>query len=382
MLQPENEVEYIELLSSIEDAYGGVTVEMKEPMDSKLFASMLGSSLSYWKQQKKRGVWIKLPIQFSNLVEPTVKEGFRYHHAESDYLMLVKWIPETSDTLPANASHRVAIGAFVMNDKGEVLVVQERNGRFKGTNVWKLPTGTVDEGEDICTAAIREVKEETGVDTEFVEVLAFRYSILSLVASSQSHHSFFRKSNLFFVCMLRPRSFEIQKQDYEIEAAQVNNDDKHVEEVQVDSSAIGKVSSGSEKTSLKASNILSSLEIVAFTPSELKVVEIGSSNSNIVKTMDATKTFNMNDDASTRQHTGPIILHNSTPILNSNTGPMESDLQDRHLFKDNTSVDVGTSNSNSLNNFSGKDDKVKSYSWDWQRNDPGIPSSNSYFCFR
>ncbi|KAK1568376.1 hypothetical protein Q3G72_023766 [Acer saccharum] len=210
MVLPENEVENIELLSSIEDADGGVTVEMKEPMDSKLFASMLGSSLLYWIQQKKRGVWIKLPIEFSNLVEPTVKEGFWYHHAESDYLMLVKWIPETSDTLPANASHRVGIGAFVMNDKGEVLVVQERTGIFKGTNVWKLPTGTVEEGEDICVAAIREVKEETGVDTEFVEVLAFR----------QSHQSFFRKSDLFFVCMLRPHSFEIQKQDSEIEAAQ------------------------------------------------------------------------------------------------------------------------------------------------------------------
>ncbi|KAK1567922.1 hypothetical protein Q3G72_018138 [Acer saccharum] len=210
MVLPENEVENIELLSSIEDAHGGVTVEMKEPMDSKLFASMLGSSLSYWIQQKKRAVWIKLPIEFSNLVEPAVKEGFRYHHAESDYLMLVKWILETSDTLPANASHRVGIGAFVMNDKGEVLVVQERNGRFKDTNVWKLPTGTVDEGEDIWKAAIREVKEETGVDTEFVEVLSFR----------QSHQSFFRKSDLFFVCMLRPHSFEIQKQDSEIEAAQ------------------------------------------------------------------------------------------------------------------------------------------------------------------
>ncbi|TXG51490.1 hypothetical protein EZV62_024014 [Acer yangbiense] len=44
------------------------------------------------------------------------------------------------------------------------------------------------------------------------------------------------------------------------DAHEVNNDDKPVEEVQVDSSAIGKVSSGSEKTSLKASNILSSPE--------------------------------------------------------------------------------------------------------------------------
>lgn len=33
--------------------------------------------------------------------------------------------------------------------------------------------------------------------------------------------SFFEKSDLFFVCMLRPLSFEIQKQESEIEAAQV-----------------------------------------------------------------------------------------------------------------------------------------------------------------
>lgn len=51
-----------------------------------------------------------------------LKEGFRYHHAEPDYLMLVYWIPETVDLLPANASHRVGIGAFVMNDKREVFL--------------------------------------------------------------------------------------------------------------------------------------------------------------------------------------------------------------------------------------------------------------------
>uniref|UniRef100_A0A803QI49 Nudix hydrolase domain-containing protein n=1 Tax=Cannabis sativa TaxID=3483 RepID=A0A803QI49_CANSA len=134
------------------------------------------------------------------------QEGFKYHHAEPDYLMLVKWIPEIADTLPANASHRVGIGAFVMNDNREVLVVQEKNGKFKDLGVWKYPTGVVNEGEDICDAAVREVKEETGVDTEFVEVLAFR----------QSHMSFFNKSDMFFVCMLKPQSFEIQKQVVEI----------------------------------------------------------------------------------------------------------------------------------------------------------------------
>ncbi|KAI8548120.1 hypothetical protein RHMOL_Rhmol07G0247500 [Rhododendron molle] len=73
------------------------------------------------------------------------QQGFRYHYAEPSYLMLAKWIAETFDTLPANASHRVGIGAFVMNDMGEVLVVQENSGTFTGTGVWKAPTGVVDE---------------------------------------------------------------------------------------------------------------------------------------------------------------------------------------------------------------------------------------------
>ncbi|XP_024026326.1 nudix hydrolase 2 [Morus notabilis] len=197
------------LLSAVNDLHGGVRVEMKEPINPQEFGVLLRASMSQWRAQEKKGIWIKLPIELANLVEIAVKEGFRYHHAESDYLMLVHWIPVTADTLPANASHSVGIGAFVMKDNGEVLVVQEKTGRFKGLGVWKYPTGVVNEGEDICTAAIREVKEETGIDTEFVEVLAFR----------ESHKLLFTKSDLFFVCMLKPRSFDIQIQVVEIEAA-------------------------------------------------------------------------------------------------------------------------------------------------------------------
>lgn len=40
----------------------------------------------------------------------------------------------------------------------------------------------------------------------------------------QSHKSFFGKSDLFFVCMLQALSFDIQKQELEIEAAQVSLD--------------------------------------------------------------------------------------------------------------------------------------------------------------
>ncbi|GFZ03347.1 nudix hydrolase homolog 2 [Actinidia rufa] len=159
----EEQEQISKLLTGMNDEHGGVIVEMTtEPMDAHVFSSLLRTSISHWRQQGKKGVWIKFPIELVNLVEPAVKEGFYFHHAEPKYLMLVHWIPETTNTLPGNATHRVRIGAFIMNEKKEVLVVQEKNGVLRGTGVWKFPTGVVDEGEDICDAAVREVKEETG----------------------------------------------------------------------------------------------------------------------------------------------------------------------------------------------------------------------------
>ncbi|KAL5199853.1 hypothetical protein ABZP36_021056 [Zizania latifolia] len=200
----------VELLPFVNDKHGGVIVEMMTPMDPQLFSASLKASLSKWREQGIRGVWIKLPIGLANLIQLAVEEGFWYHHAEETYLMLAYWLPATTHTLPVNATHRVGVGAFVMNDKREVLAVQEKSGVLRGLGVWKFPTGVVEPGEDINMGVIREVKEETGIDTEFVEVLAFR----------QSHKAFFEKSDLFFVCMLRPLSFDITRQESEIEAAQ------------------------------------------------------------------------------------------------------------------------------------------------------------------
>ncbi|XP_074563212.1 nudix hydrolase 2-like [Curcuma longa] len=201
--------EDVALLTAVNDEHGGVIVEIKDPMDPTDFSTSLRSSLINWRKQGKKGVWIKLPINLANLVEAVVQEGFLYHHAEPTYLMLVRWLPNTQHTIPANASHRVGIGAFVMNDNREILVVQEKNGILKGSGFWKFPTGVVEQGEDIHVGAIREVKEETGIDTEFVEVLAFR----------QTHKAFFEKSDFFFLCLLRPLSFDIHIQELEIEAA-------------------------------------------------------------------------------------------------------------------------------------------------------------------
>ena len=49
-----------------------------------------------------------------------------------------------------------AAGGLVLNELGELLMIFRRGK-------WDLPKGKIDEGEDVETTALREVKEETGI---------------------------------------------------------------------------------------------------------------------------------------------------------------------------------------------------------------------------
>jgi len=51
----------------------------------------------------------------------------------------------------------VSAGGVVVNKHGQVLVVNQRG------NSWSLPKGHLDKGEDLLTAARREIYEESGV---------------------------------------------------------------------------------------------------------------------------------------------------------------------------------------------------------------------------
>jgi ADP-ribose pyrophosphatase YjhB (NUDIX family) len=186
------------LLPAKDDAYGGVIIDDSQlPHDSAEFSERLGLSLTAWRARGVRGVWLKLPLALASHVGPAVaSHGFGYHHAEPGYAMLTRWLPledGVESGLPPNASHQVGVGALVVDARrGLVLAVQERTGPLRGKNVWKLPTGLVHAGEDLHTAAEREVEEETGVRARFAGVLAVR----------QAHGFAFGKSDLFFLCAL------------------------------------------------------------------------------------------------------------------------------------------------------------------------------------
>eukprot|EP00879_Flechtneria_rotunda_P020834 GHRR01021935.1.p1 GENE.GHRR01021935.1~~GHRR01021935.1.p1 ORF type:complete len:271 (+),score=64.44 GHRR01021935.1:1047-1859(+) len=156
------------------------------------------TSMQVWAAQGKRGVWLKLPrLSHSQLIPVAVEPGFEFHHAEADYVVMTKWLPPNQpNTLPPNASHQVGVGAIVVNERQEMLVVQEKNGPLRGEGFWKMPTGLVLAGEDLIDAVEREVFEETGVVAEFK----------SLIAVRQAHGFMYGKSDMFFCCGLIPEA--------------------------------------------------------------------------------------------------------------------------------------------------------------------------------
>ncbi|GLC40218.1 hypothetical protein PLESTB_000227300 [Pleodorina starrii] len=184
-------------LEASDDHYDGKLVASSSlPSDPGVFASRLRRSLQSWSAGGTRGVWLKLGLGQSSLIPEAVEQGFVFHHAERDYVMMTRWLPTSlPSTLPANASHQVGVGAFVVNSRGEVLVVLERSGVLRGRGVWKMPTGLVAAGEDLTEAAERELREETGVTARVEAVLAVR----------QAHGFAFGKSDMFVVLGMRPQ---------------------------------------------------------------------------------------------------------------------------------------------------------------------------------
>ncbi|TYS54429.1 NUDIX hydrolase [Sutcliffiella horikoshii] len=59
--------------------------------------------------------------------------------------------------------HIISAATVVLNEKNEVLLIK---GPRRG---WEMPGGQVEEGESLKNAAIRETKEESGIDVEIVK---------------------------------------------------------------------------------------------------------------------------------------------------------------------------------------------------------------------
>ena len=192
------------MLQAIENKYGGLIINSENlPTSSVEFAEMLKVSLQIWTNETANLVWLTIPVEKSDLISVAVKHGFSFHHCSQAAVTLTKPL-EKEICVPHYASHTVGVGAVVIRENRELLVVLEKSETRSG--YYKLPGGMLEPGEFIAEAAVREVCEETGIQTRFESFVGLRHH----------HRGQFGTSNIYAVCRLTPLACEISIERSEI----------------------------------------------------------------------------------------------------------------------------------------------------------------------
>ncbi|MBV8302851.1 MAG: NUDIX hydrolase N-terminal domain-containing protein [Acidimicrobiia bacterium] len=88
------------------------------------------------------------------------------HELEAEVLV-EEWLKTVGEGVPGYVTPKVAIGAVVGNDRGQILLIQRAD-----FGVWLYPTGWADVGYSASEVAVKEVKEETGIDVEPMRLIA------------------------------------------------------------------------------------------------------------------------------------------------------------------------------------------------------------------
>ena len=193
-------LEKIGCFNTILDPYNGITIESKDlPLNIEEFETNLDFLIENVKDRRFL-IWIYIDIKKSDFIPIVTKFGFTFHSCNSDYILLVKVLKQNA-IVPNLANHTLGVGAVVINNKNEILLIKEiiRN------EYYKLPGGHIDDAEMISQALSREVFEETGVVVDFERIIS--------IGHFYPHQ--FHKSNLYVLCLAKPKSLKIDVKDKE-----------------------------------------------------------------------------------------------------------------------------------------------------------------------
>ena len=87
-------------------------------------------------------------------------------HFEAETLVH-EWMRSVGHGVAGYQTPKIAVGAVVGNDDDEILLVQRGD-----SGIWLYPTGWADVGYSASEVAVKEVREETGIDCEVVRLIA------------------------------------------------------------------------------------------------------------------------------------------------------------------------------------------------------------------
>ncbi|XP_053608083.1 uncharacterized protein LOC128673933 isoform X2 [Plodia interpunctella] len=197
------------------DRFNGITIDSSSEklVDKDYFSRKLDESLAKWTEEQRRCIWFKVNIKDSMQVPILAQVSVIL---KDDYVMMFKWLPlDCEPNLPPASHTNLGVGGLVFNNKDQLLAVSEKNYTY---GHWKLPGGYVERGEDIIDAAVREIKEETGVDAAFQSLITFRHV----------HDMMFGNSDIYVLLMMTALSEKISKSEREVQECKWMNIEEYV----------------------------------------------------------------------------------------------------------------------------------------------------------
>ncbi|WP_111976609.1 NUDIX hydrolase [Algibacillus agarilyticus] len=183
------------MLTYVEDAFNGVIISTAlTDLDAPTFSLTLKDIIDEITGLKKQLAWLTLTHEQAQYIPIATALGFVFHNCLEHEITLILRL-KADAYAPFVPTHSIGAGALVINEQ-QVLVVKDAAQESSG---FKLPGGHVELNEDISEAAVRETFEETGIKTEFE----------SIIGLGCRHQYRFGKSNIYFICKLKPTSHDI-----------------------------------------------------------------------------------------------------------------------------------------------------------------------------
>ena len=100
------------------------------------------------------------------------------------------------------------VGIFIINDDGKVLLQKRSANKRFSPNKWGLCAGHVEANESLENAALREIKEEVGLDITSKELISYGEREIT-ISDSNSHITYF----YYIRCNKKENEFAIQTEE-------------------------------------------------------------------------------------------------------------------------------------------------------------------------
>ena len=121
---------------------------------SETLASVARTGLSFSDSIYEKERYEEILHVAGDMAAAVVEEHTRESQVEA-------WLSEVGQGIEGYVTPKIAIGAVVGNDAGEILLIQRSD-----SGIWLYPTGWADVGYSPAEVAIKEVREETGIEVE------------------------------------------------------------------------------------------------------------------------------------------------------------------------------------------------------------------------